>query len=188
MSMSVSITSQWWKPFSMVRSCFSFQAQRARERWISWLKLSTTSVSSSTSTTSCVIECGETVCVGTQAHIHVGRTKATQTTMAVNVSYPAVASLKKTSMGPPQGDLSPEMDFTYLILYPCCPLHYWITQCLKIAKVAFNMASKASYIFQIRLVFSGCNNHNAYNLLLFYREIEIWVELMNGYEKSKVEK
>ena len=26
-----------------------------------------------------------------------------------------------------------------------------------------------------------------YNLLLFYKEIEIWVELMNGYEKSKVE-
>ena len=41
--------------------------------------------------------------------------------------------------------------------------------------------------FQIHLVFSACNNHNAYNLLLFYKEIEIWVELMNGYEKSKVE-
>ena len=30
-------------------------------------------------------------------------------------------------------------------------------------------------------------NHNAYNLLLFYRKIEIWVELMNGYDKSKVD-
>ena len=29
--------------------------------------------------------------------------------------------------------------------------------------------------------------HNAYNLLLFYREIEIGVELMNGYDKSKVD-
>ena len=27
--------------------------------------------------------------------------------------------------------------------------------------------------------------HNAYNLLLFYRKIEIGVELMNGYDKSK---
>ena len=50
------------------------------------------------------------------------------------------------------------------------------------------MASEASYNFRIRLVFSASNNHHAYNLLLFYREIEIWVELMNGYEKSKVEK
>ena len=43
-------------------------------------------------------------------------------------------------------------------------------------------------MFQIRLVFSACNNHNAYNLLLFYREIEIWVEQINGYDKSKVQK
>ena len=28
-------------------------------------------------------------------------------------------------------------------------------------------------------------NHNAYNLLLFYRKIEIWVELIIGYDKSK---
>ena len=29
-------------------------------------------------------------------------------------------------------------------------------------------------------------NHNPYNLLLFYKEIESWVELINGYDKSKV--
>ena len=28
-------------------------------------------------------------------------------------------------------------------------------------------------------------NHNAYNLLLFYRKIEIWVELIIGYDNSK---
>ena len=45
---------------------------------------------------------------------------------------------------------------------------------------------KSTLDFQIRLVFSACNNHNTYNLLLFYKKIEIWVDLMNGYEKSKV--
>ena len=29
--------------------------------------------------------------------------------------------------------------------------------------------------------------NNEYNLLLFYREIEIWVELMNEFDKSKVD-
>ena len=28
-------------------------------------------------------------------------------------------------------------------------------------------------------------NHSAYNLLLFYRKIEIWVELIIGYDNSK---
>ena len=28
-------------------------------------------------------------------------------------------------------------------------------------------------------------NYNAYNLLLFYRKIEIWVELIIGYDNSK---
>ena len=55
-------------------------------------------------------------------------------------------------------------------------------------KVSLNNASVASSMFRIRLVFSACNNHNAYNLLLFYREIEIWVEQINGYDKSKVQK
>ena len=43
-------------------------------------------------------------------------------------------------------------------------------------------------MIRIILVFSACNNHNAYYLLLFYRKIEIWVELMKGYDKSKVDK
>ena len=43
-------------------------------------------------------------------------------------------------------------------------------------------------MLQIRLAFSAGNNHNAYNLLLFYKEIEFWVEQINGYDKSKVQK
>ena len=77
-------------PFQWCVAVFPFKLEeRERERWISWLKLSTSSVST---TTSCVIECGETVCVGTQAHIHVGRTKQPKTTIAVS----AISS----SMGP----------------------------------------------------------------------------------------
>ena len=30
-------------------------------------------------------------------------------------------------------------------------------------------------------------NHSAYNLLLFCKEIEIWVDELNGYDNSKVD-